>query len=221
MGVLMGVAEGVSSSESVERSAAFLLLPRLPAGALPFFAAILPFPVPSAEFFLELVFSFFPFSVVPLFVLLLVVSSVLAFPAALFLAPPLLLTAGSFLFDAALSFSVELLRDLVLPAVSLFALPFLLAPPLVVAVLVSSLPSGGWGSSRVSAGGSYNKIQFQYKCNNLYLHNCSYKATYYSSIILTSTSGDSSSSDTVAPPPEGGGVDKCRVAGAVGLADSK
>lgn len=166
MGVVMGVTEGVSS-ESVEGSAAFFLLPRLLGWVLLFFAggvlplgALVPVFTEPSEVLLELFFLFFVFSVALLLVLLLAVSSVLAAPEDLFLVPLLRFSVGSFLFDAALSFSAELLRVLVPPVGSLFVLPFLLAPPLVVvaaAGTVLSLLSGGCGSSKVFVGGNYKK----------------------------------------------------------------
>ena len=175
MGVVIGVTEGVSS-ESVEGSAAFRFPPRLlGAWALPFLAAALPFAAALVEafavlpVFLEFFFLSFAFSVPLLLVLLLVASSVLLLAADLFLAPPLLFSAASFLFDAVLFFSDGMFLVLVLAVVSLFPLPFLLAPPLpvlavaevavvvVVVVALSSLHSGGCGSSRVLADGSYNK----------------------------------------------------------------
>ena len=177
MGVVIGVTEGVSS-ESVVGSAAFRFPPRLlGAWALPFLAAALPFAAALVEafavlpVFLEIFFLSFAFSVPLLLVLLLVASSVLLLAADLFLAPPLLFSAASFLFDAVLFFSDGMFLVLVLAAVSLFPLPFLLAPPLpvlavavvaavvvvVVVVALSSLHSGGCGSSRVLADGSYNK----------------------------------------------------------------
>ena len=171
-GVVMGVTEGVSS-ESVDNSAAtFLLPPRLLGWALPLSEAVLPLAVllpvlvpvvalPSALLLAVFLLSFV-LSVALRFSLLLVVSSVLVLlPADLFLAPPLLVSAGAFLFDTALSFSAELLRVLAPLVVSVFVLPFLLAPPLVLAavvVAVLSLLNGGCGSSRVFAG-NYKNIK--------------------------------------------------------------
>ena len=119
---------------------------------------------------------FFVLSVALRLVLLLAAPSDLALAGDLFLAPPLLFPAGCSLFDTSLSCPTVVFRGLVLLAVSLFALPFLLAPPLVVGaaavalVLVgavaaalssssSSSLSRGRDSSRVFLRGNYKKTQ--------------------------------------------------------------
>ena len=126
--------------------------------------------LPLAVLSAEILFTSFVFSVALRLVLLLAMPSALALAADdLFLAPPLLFSAGLSLFDASLSRSALVLLVLVLLVASLFALPFPLAPPLVVgaaaaaAVVVVAAAlllsfRGGCDSSRVFVRGNYNKI---------------------------------------------------------------
>ena len=124
--------------------------------------------LPLAVLSAEILFTSFDFSVALRLVLLLAMPSALALAADdLFLAPPLLFSAGLSLFDASLSCPALVLLVLVLLVASLFALPFPLAPPLVVGaaaaavvIVAAALLSfrGGCGSSRVFVRGNYNKI---------------------------------------------------------------